>query len=83
MPNETEKTSKTAGKTDEPVPNVPAPEDAPAAPVDETLARVIEKLGDADNILVALSKDPSVDEISAAIALTLSLDRMGKHATAI
>lgn len=50
---------------------------------DEVLTRVIEKVDDADSILVVLSKDPSVDEMSAAIALTISLDRMGKHATAI
>ena len=51
--------------------------------VDETLNRVVEKVEDADSILVVLSKDPSVDEIAAAIGLTISLDRMGKHATAI
>lgn len=50
---------------------------------DEVLTRVIEKVDDADSILVVLSKDPSVDEMSAAIALTISLDRMGKHAIAI
>ena len=82
MPDETNKTSKAVGKKDEPVPNVPVEDDA-KKPVDEVLAKVIEKIDDADSILVVLSKDPSVDEIAAAIALTLSLDRIGKHTTAI
>ena len=63
---------------------------APAEPnvgmnnaLDETLANVAEKIDDAGSILVTLSKNPSVDEISAALGLTLLLDRMGKHATAI
>ncbi|MBQ3309597.1 hypothetical protein IJG78_02880 [Candidatus Saccharibacteria bacterium] len=74
MPSETDTTKKTVGKdTERPV----------KPPVDETLSRVIEKIEGADSILVALSRDPSVDEIAAAIGLTLSLDRMGKHATAI
>lgn len=53
------------------------------APISETLERVVEKIEDADNILVALSRNPSVDEMASAIALTLALDQAGKHATAI
>lgn len=49
-------------------------------PVSEKITSQIQK---ANNILVALTSDPSVDEISAAIGLTLFLDSMGKHPTAI
>ncbi len=49
----------------------------------ELYAAVATKINDAKNVLVALSSDPSVDELSAAIGLTLYLDRIGKRATAI
>ncbi len=45
--------------------------------------KVAEKIKACDNILVALSNDPNVDEISAAIGLTMILNRLGKHVTAI
>ena len=44
---------------------------------------VVDKIRASESILVALSKDPSVDELAAAIALTMMLDNIGKHATAI
>lgn len=44
---------------------------------------IIKKIADAKNILIALSSDPSVDELSAAIGLSIYIDRMGKKATAI
>lgn len=55
----------------------------PTPKVDGDLVRVIDKVNAAESILVALSKDPTVDEMAAAIGLTLALDKMGKHATAI
>ncbi|MBQ6510969.1 hypothetical protein IJI94_03350 [Candidatus Saccharibacteria bacterium] len=45
--------------------------------------KIISQIKGAENILVALTSDPSVDEMSAALGLTLFLDKMGKHATAI
>ena len=55
--------------------------------LDEQLGNIIKKVADkikaCENILVALSKDPSVDEISAAIGLTMVLNKLGKHVTAI
>ncbi len=45
--------------------------------------QVAERILNSDNVLVALSKDPSVDELSAALGLTFILDKMGKYATAI
>ena len=47
------------------------------------MAKVAEKIANSRNILIALSSDPSVDELSAAITLSLFLDRLGKHAIAI
>ena len=51
--------------------------------MNEVMNQVIEKINAAENVLVALSNNPSVDEMAAAIGLTLFLDKMGKHATAI
>lgn len=47
------------------------------------IPEIIEKINNATNILIALSSDPSVDEMCAAIGLSLFLDRLGKRATAI
>ena len=47
------------------------------------MIEVANKMFEAKNVLVALSSDPSVDEMAAAIGLTLYLDRLGKRATAI
>ena len=50
---------------------------------DDILERVIEKIRGAENILVTLSRDPSVDEMAGALALTMFLDGLQKHTTAI
>jgi len=42
-----------------------------------------ERIKNATNILVTVSRDPSVDELSAALALTLMLNKMDKHGTAV
>ena len=47
------------------------------------IKQIVEKINGAKNILVALSKNPDVDEVSAAFGLTLMLDKLGKKATAI
>ncbi|MDO4611936.1 MAG: hypothetical protein Q4B29_00515 [Candidatus Saccharibacteria bacterium] len=62
----------------------PASEADIAAPVEKDLmSEVAAKISEAHNVLVALSSDPTVDEISAAIGLSMYLDKMGKRATAI
>lgn len=45
--------------------------------------RVVEKIKASENILIALSKNPNIDEISAALGLAMILDIMRKHVTAI
>lgn len=47
------------------------------------LRKIVDKVKSSENILVALSRDPSVDELAAAIGLTMFLDGIQKHATAI
>lgn len=53
----------------------------PASP--EPKQQVAEQLKSATNVLVTVSANPSVDQLTAAIGLTLVLNRMGKHATAV
>lgn len=57
---------------------------APADTSDTAImAEVASKIAEAHNILIALSSDPTVDELATAIGLSLCLDRVGKRATAI
>ena len=52
------------------------------APIKEQ-QQIIEKIRSVTNILVTVSRNPSVDDLSAALGLTLMLNKIGKHATAI
>lgn len=45
--------------------------------------QIVEKIKDSSNILVTVSRNPSVDELSAALGLTVLLNKMKKHATAV
>lgn len=45
--------------------------------------QIVQKLRDANNILVTVRSDPSVDQLAACIALTLLLNKLNKHATAV
>ena len=45
--------------------------------------QVIEKLKQSNNILITVSANPSVDQLAACIGLTLILNKLGKHATAV
>lgn len=51
--------------------------------MDIALKDTIERLKQANNILVTVSRDPSVDQLSAVIGLTLLLNKLDKHATAV
>ncbi len=48
-----------------------------------TKQQVADKIKNSSNILVTVSTNPSVDELSAALGLTLLLNKMNKHATAV
>ncbi|MBL8160117.1 hypothetical protein JNJ66_06700 [Candidatus Saccharibacteria bacterium] len=45
--------------------------------------QIVDKLKNTTNILVTVSTNPSVDELTAALALTLMLNKMKKTATAV
>lgn len=45
--------------------------------------QIVEKIKKSSTILVTVSNNPSVDELSAALGLTLLLNKMEKHATAV
>ncbi len=45
--------------------------------------QVAERIKQATNILVTVSTDPSVDQLAACIGLTLLLNKLNKHATAV
>lgn len=45
--------------------------------------QIIEKIKSSTNILVTVSNNPSVDALSAALGLTLLLDKLEKHPTAV
>jgi hypothetical protein len=42
-----------------------------------------DRIKQANNILVTVSSNPSVDQLAACIGLTVTLNKMGKHATAV
>src|SRR6185295_18027075 len=44
---------------------------------------IADRLKQSNNILVTVSNNPSVDQLSACIGLTLALNKLGKHATAV
>lgn len=46
-------------------------------------ASVVERLKAANNVLVTVSNNPSVDQLAGAIGLTLLLNKLHKHATAV
>lgn len=74
--------AKPAGASDKA--KVADPKPAPGViPANDFMRRIIDKIRNSENILVALSRDPSVDEIAAAIGLTMFLDGLQKHTTAI
>jgi hypothetical protein len=51
--------------------------------MDNQKQSVIDRLKQANNILVTVSANPSVDQLAACIGLTLMMDALDKHATAV
>lgn len=45
--------------------------------------QLIDRIKTATNVLVTVSANPSVDQLAGCIGLTLLLNKMGKHATAV
>jgi hypothetical protein len=51
--------------------------------MDDQKKQIIDKLKQATNILVTVKSNPSIDQLAACIGLTLILNELGKHATAV
>ena len=47
------------------------------------LQQIIDRLKEANNVLVTVSANPSVDQLAACIGFTLLLNHLGKHGTAV
>lgn len=45
--------------------------------------QLVEKIKDSANVLVTVGVDPTVDELAAALGVTLLLNKLEKHATAV
>src|SRR5665213_702366 len=61
-------------------PNTPAPT---KQSVPNPKQQVIDRLKQANNVLVTVSNNPSVDQLAACIGLTLILNKLGKHGAAV
>jgi len=51
--------------------------------MDSAKSQLADKLKTANNILVTVSRNPSVDQLAACIGLTLLLNKLGKHSAAV
>lgn len=51
--------------------------------MDAQKTQIIDRLNQATNILVTVNSNPSVDQLAGAIGVTLLLNKLGKHATAV
>ncbi|HKR82265.1 MAG TPA: hypothetical protein VJR27_04690 [Candidatus Saccharimonadales bacterium] len=51
--------------------------------MDTQKQQIVDRLKQANNILVTVKSNPTVDHLAACIALTLALNKLGKHATAV
>jgi hypothetical protein len=51
--------------------------------MDEQKQSLIDRIKQAQNILVTVSANPSVDQLAAAIGLTIALNKQDKHGTAV
>lgn len=57
--------------------------DTSKTPLSADLEKLVEEIKDSNNILITVSRNPSVDALSAALGITAIVDKMGKHGTAI
>jgi hypothetical protein len=51
--------------------------------MDNVRSELAEKLKGSNNVLVTVSRNPSVDQLAACLGLTLLLNKMNKHAAAV
>ncbi|HVX48050.1 MAG TPA: hypothetical protein VHA05_01705 [Candidatus Saccharimonadales bacterium] len=51
--------------------------------MDSAKTQLADRLKSANNILVTVSRDPSIDQLAACLGLTLLLNKMNKHSVAV
>lgn len=51
--------------------------------MDPQRIQLADRIKEANNVLVTVSANPSVDQLAGAVGLTLVLNKLGKHATAV
>jgi hypothetical protein len=51
--------------------------------MDSAKQQLVEKLKTSNNVLVTVSRDPSVDQLAALLGLSLLLNKQGKHSAAV
>lgn len=51
--------------------------------MEDQKSQLIQRLKEAKNVLVTVSRNPSVDQLAAAIGLTVAFNHLDKHATAV
>jgi hypothetical protein len=51
--------------------------------MDNAKAQLVDKLKTANNILVTVSRDPSVDQLASCLGLALMLNKLDKHSTGV
>jgi len=51
--------------------------------MDDAKNQLLDRLKTANSILITVSKDPSVDQLAACIGLTLIINKMNKHGSAV
>lgn len=64
----------------------PTPANIPPVATSQVMSvaqQIAQQINSANNVLVTVSNDPSVDQLSAAIGMTLILNKLGKHSTAV
>ena len=47
------------------------------------LKQIVDKIKDSNTVLVTVNTNPTVDELSAALGITLLINKINKHATAV
>lgn len=55
----------------------------PEPPAEDHFNDLVDRIKSATNVLVTVSKNPSVDQLAASIGLTIALNKLGKHATCV
>lgn len=49
----------------------------------DQFSQIVDRLKSASNVLVTVSKNPSIDQLASCIGLTIALNKLNKHATAV